>query len=217
MRFTLKCSCNGLLPNCPTLPAPPAMTIGSPAYLPRPPSSQGGVKARPPRGGCLESYRANVPVANTRGIAEASSRDMFGGTYQCLAQLLMLRQSVYEKHLRHEVSTYDGVLLKRRHLRLFQRARMHPVSPLEYVLSTAVNTTYTLSPATMFVTPSPTFATTPAASKPKIAGHCLTKEPRSCINQSSELSPMPRSSIRTSPGAGLGMSMSSRESTLPTS
>lgn len=62
--------------------APPKTTAGCPAYLPRPASSQGGVRLHvPPMAFSPEWYRATADVASASGMVAAWSKEMLGGIY----------------------------------------------------------------------------------------------------------------------------------------
>ena len=66
------------IPYWPTDDEPPKMTIGFPAYFPRPPSAQKGVRAAPPEE-ILGPYNPTKAAPAPTGMVEACSKLMLGG------------------------------------------------------------------------------------------------------------------------------------------
>ncbi len=69
-------------PNCPMEVAPAMTRMGVPAYLPRPPATQGGRSfAEEKRSFPVGLYSGNTAVARPLGIVAASSKEIESGTW----------------------------------------------------------------------------------------------------------------------------------------
>ena len=76
------------LPCCPTDDDPPKMTMGCPAYLPRPPSSHGGDSPAPLSGSTCSLYKPSAAVAIVKGMVAAWSKVRLEGICRELVRFM---------------------------------------------------------------------------------------------------------------------------------